>query len=964
MGTQVSYQVRARDTDGNVVLWPQVANSFQVLAPFVPRYDILLVLDGNNQGGYDRFYKNALDELGVVYDYWDGSLRGFVDAAILAQYTGGAVIWATPDNGFLGDSEAQDNLASCLDGGGKLFMSVQYFGELGSSSFPRDYLHVSSANWCVGVRDIRGTSGDLIGDGLGFRIQGGDGANNQGCPHVITPVSPAVSVLSYVDLPGAPAQLPIKDDSGDTLPQAVYQDGRESVPFLPGAHLGPDGGEAGSEVGLLNHIRSGTAALRVDTGVYKVVYLAFGFEAIDSSTMRQEVLQRVLDWLGVKVGPRLLSPANGAGSRPGDITFRWGTVSDAIDYKFQIDRVDTFDSPDFAEIITTGTRDTATLSRGTHYWRVLARDAQLSETPWSGVRRLTIADPVLQVTTHAGGDYRPATVEAANGTLWVAWHACRSDCQVWVKTSDDGGATWLAETQLSSSNYNNYGPTITQSTGGRIWVAWYSWRPNSQGTWNNDIWYRYSDNNGATWSAEARLTTDTGEDFSPDIAAGPGNEISAVWYSYQSGNWDLWYRTGDGATWSPARQLTTDPGGDFSPAITRTSDGKMRVVWNRYGSIYYKTSPDGGVSWSPETQIAGCCNYLPSIVQTTGGRIWVAWHSRRSSNAAGVSNDDVWYKYSDDNGATWSEEVPFTRFLGQDSDPSIAGTCSGDVAVVWYSDRSGNYDIWYGVIGKLEDVSPPPLVQSVTHKPYPDPDADDVVTVTATAIDEKGTDGIAGVDLVWSVDGVSTADRPMYDDGQHGDGSSGDGTYGVRVGPFPAGTQVSYQVRATDTDGNVVLAPLTPNSFQSLAPFFVTSSILLVLDDRNQGGYDRFYKDAMADLGLPYDFWDGSQRGFVDLATLIQYTGGAVIWAMPDSGFLGDSEAQANLASALARIHRRTALGTALEEARGCSCESGIMVLEQKPARKQGAPNRCCHRTNPTVSASSLTTTAWWPMPG
>ena len=32
-------------------------------------------------------------------------------------------------------------------------------------------------------------------------------------------------------------------------------------------------------------------------------------------------------------------------------------------------------------------------------------------------------------------------------------------------------------------------------------------------------------------------------------------------------------------------------------------------------------------------------------------------------------------------------------------------------------------------------------------------------------------------------------------------------------------------------------------------------------------------------------------------------------------------------ASLLPRIHRRTALGTALEEARGCSCESGIMVL-------------------------------------
>ena len=37
--------------------------------------------------------------------------------------------------------------------------------------------------------------------------------------------------------------------------------------------------------------------------------------------------------------------------------------------------------------------------------------------------------------------------------------------------------------------------------------------------------------------------------------------------------------------------------------------------------------------------------------------------------------------------------------------------------------------------------------------------------------------------------------------------------------------------------------------------------------------------------------------------------------------------------------------------------------MKQKTTRKQGAPSRCCHRTIPTVSASSLTTTAWWPMP-
>ena len=52
------------------------------------------------------------------------------------------------------------------------------------------------------------------------------------------------------------------------------------------------------------------------------------------------------------------------------------------------------------------------------------------------------------------------------------------------------------------------------------------------------------------------------------------------------------------------------------------------------------------------------------------------------------------------------------------------------------------------------------------------------------------------------------------------------------------------------------------------------------------------------------------------------------------------------------------------EGAKGCSSESGIMVLKQKTDPGKGAPYRCCHATTPTASASPSTTTAWWPMPG
>jgi len=44
-------------------------------------------------------------------------------------------------------------------------------------------------------------------------------------------------------------------------------------------------------------ISSGTAGLRVDTGTFKVVYFAFGFEAIDSAGDRSTVMRQVLDWL-------------------------------------------------------------------------------------------------------------------------------------------------------------------------------------------------------------------------------------------------------------------------------------------------------------------------------------------------------------------------------------------------------------------------------------------------------------------------------------------------------------------------------------------------------------------------------------------------------------------------------------------------------------------------------------------
>ncbi len=499
---------------------------------------------------------------------------------------------------------------------------------------------------------------------------------------------------------------------------------------------------------------------------------------------------------------------------------------------------------------------------------------------------------VIQITDAAEDDYRPAIARTNDGKLWVVWHSWRSDNNIWYKTSDDNGVTWSADTQLTTDPSSDYDPAIVQASDGTIWVVWYSYRSG-----NADIWYKTSTDGGTSWSVATQLTTDANSDYSPAITQTSDSTIWVVWYSYRSGNADIWYKTSSdgGATWSSAVQLTTAPEGDYRPAIAPTSDGTIWVFWDSWRSdhpaIWYKTSSDGGASWSPDAEFSTDTNWdwMPVIVQTSDGTIWVA----RQSWSWDLWNWDIWYKTSSDGGTTWSADQQSTQFTGDDLDPGLAALPSDQVALVWHSDRAVNFDIWFGIIGFHGDVNPPPHLDEIEHDPWPNPDSNDLVTIRADVSDETG---VASVILKWWVDGTPQADLTMYDDGAHDDYGADDGWYGVQIGPFPIGTIVEYQVEITDVDGNTILAPQYPMRFESLEPFVKTADILFVPD---YGGYDTgwfkgYYENSLVARGYQYDVWDTGKRGEIDSTTLNQYTNGAVIWAVPYWGFVTDYDSTRN----------------------------------------------------------------------
>jgi len=256
--------------------------------------------------------------------------------------------------------------------------------------------------------------------------------------------------------------------------------------------------------------------------------------------------------------------------------------------------------------------------------------------------------------------------------------------------------TWSdSETRLTTYPDFDGVPCITQTNDGSLWIFWTRRVGRAY-----DLLYMISPNQGATWSQETQLTTDESADVGVSAYQTSDGSLWTVWASDRTGNYDLYYKISSdlGASWSEATQLTSHPASDLKPAVRQMSDGQIWVVWasSRSGSydLYRKTSFDNGISWSDETRLTtdSSLDKMPSLAQMSDGSIWLVWASDRTGNY------DLYYKISSDLGASWSEATQLTSSSAIDSNPSILQTIDGRIWI-FYSLRKASAtatdDIYY-----------------------------------------------------------------------------------------------------------------------------------------------------------------------------------------------------------------------------------------------------------------------------
>lgn len=260
--------------------------------------------------------------------------------------------------------------------------------------------------------------------------------------------------------------------------------------------------------------------------------------------------------------------------------------------------------------------------------------------------------------------------------------------------------TWTDPMQITDDSgeptpFWDVDPSVAEDASGKIWVVWAGDRVLAQ----YDVFRKTSTDGGLSWGGLSSLTSNESLDTSPEIFQASDGMLWLVWSSDRTDNNEIFYRTSPnlGGWWAAPQQLTNDPRSDTKPSITEDMAGRIWIVWQRKVAssrqvILCKTY--NGISWDPETtliQDPADTNMNPAVAKLDNGSISLVWVSNRTGNY------DIFYSASADNGASWTEAFQLTIDPSVDKTPAIAQDIAGSIWVFWESDRPNGKqsDIYY-----------------------------------------------------------------------------------------------------------------------------------------------------------------------------------------------------------------------------------------------------------------------------
>lgn len=224
---------------------------------------------------------------------------------------------------------------------------------------------------------------------------------------------------------------------------------------------------------------------------------------------------------------------------------------------------------------------------------------------------------------HGQQDF-PSVLSSKSGKLWVAWQEYDGIADQLVVRAREGGH-WGPISILASKS-DIFRTTLAEDGQHRIWVIW-SMQVN--GRW--DLYARFFDRN--EWSKQERLTNgEATKNIYHEMATDSEGHVWLVWQRTDRGYSQIYAKHLDGKEWSKGEQISSGSstsGDNWWPEIAAGPKGSLAVVWDGYAAgnydVYLRRRENG--AWSKEEIVAGTARFEahPTVAIDNENRIWVAW---------------------------------------------------------------------------------------------------------------------------------------------------------------------------------------------------------------------------------------------------------------------------------------------------------------------------------------------------
>jgi 3D (Asp-Asp-Asp) domain-containing protein len=288
----------------------------------------------------------------------------------------------------------------------------------------------------------------------------------------------------------------------------------------------------------------------------------------------------------------------------------------------------------------------------------------------------------VNLSNNVGDSHQPL-IRVSGSNVYVVWRQVGgSSADIFLRSSSDNGVTWKSPINISQSFGNSHLQQLAAS-GSSVYVAW---QDDTLG--NDEILFRRSADNGATWKQAVNLSNNPGRSETPQIAAA-GSNVYVVWWQnsedLKSSDIFLVRSTDRGATWKPKVNLSSNPGPSVFPEIA-ISGSNVYVVWtqeNKAGTsvdVFFLRSADNGVTWGSKVNISNDGASAAPKIAVSGSNVYVVYQG---------NGLDVLFRRSTDNGATWKPKLNLSNDPEQSHLYKIAAAGS-NVYVVWNDLGDGN----------------------------------------------------------------------------------------------------------------------------------------------------------------------------------------------------------------------------------------------------------------------------------